>query len=295
MLNYTLREFIDLLETAHPELQQVLKTPPGYVSKAKLVAKKIKDLIGRGESTGVEEKMPKGSSRAYVKETKPTSITIDGKNTSMHTGYKIAIPASLDRFHDKKKYYDQSLGQMQNEVENGDHFLNSHYRILTKKENSDGHHFETNTESGIFPPLLEHDHDHNSWSHVAHVDKITSGKFRELTRNQEYPKGISHEEFCGALEREWNKDHGKWWHTGESNENRMDHIEQHPLVQKFLDHQRNYDAPPHDYRQKGNMGIWTHPITGEQHIVARDHGFNNDVMQAYKEARKNISNRNGRM
>ena len=36
----------------------------------------------------------------------------------------------------------------------------------------------------------------------------------------------------------------------------------------------------------GNMGVWTHPVSGEQHIVARDHGFNEDVMKAYKEARQ---------
>jgi hypothetical protein len=33
------------------------------------------------------------------------------------------------------------------------------------------------------------------------------------------------------------------------------------------------------------MGIWSHPHTGEQHIVARDHGFSENVMKAYKEAR----------
>jgi hypothetical protein len=286
MLAYTLREFIDLLESAHPELQQVLKARPGYVSKARLVAKKINELISRGESTGVEEKMPKGSSRAYVKETKPTPVTIDSKNTSMETGYKIAIPASLDRTHDKKKYDNQTLGQMQMRVENGDHFLNSHYRVLTKHDRSDGYHFESNTDTGIFPPLIEHDHDHDSWSHIAHVDKLTAGKFRELTKTPTHPKGISHEEFSEALERHWHKNHGKWWNQNEDIEKRMDHIEEHPLVQKFLDHQNNFHMPPFDYRQKGNMGIWKHPVSGKQHIVARDHGFNDDVMKAYKEARQ---------
>ena len=47
--------------------------------------------------------------------------------------------------------------------------------------------------------------------------------------------------------------------------------------------------PPHDYRQMGNMGVWTHPHTVEQHIVARDHGFSANVMEAYSEARRNMN------
>ena len=87
MIKYTLKEFIELFtESAHPELQEVLKEKPGYVSKARLVAKKINELIGRGESTGVEDKMPKGSSRAYVKESSSTPVIVDGKKSSMHTG-----------------------------------------------------------------------------------------------------------------------------------------------------------------------------------------------------------------
>ena len=286
MIKYTLKEFIELFtESAHPELQQVLKAKPGYVSKARLVAKKINELIGRGESTGVEDKMPKGSSRAYVKESSSTPVIVDGKKSSMHTGYKIAIPASLDRSHDHKKY-EGTLGQMQMRAENGDYFLNDNYRVLTKVKNVKGqHHFESNTERGIFPPLLDHDYDHHSWSHIAHVDKL-GANFRSLTKTPTHPKGISHEDFCETLERAWHKDHGKWWKTSEENEKRMDHNEEHPLVQKFLDHQRTFGMPPHDYRQRGNMGVWTHPVSGEQHIVARDHGFNEEVMKAYKEARK---------
>jgi hypothetical protein len=182
---------------------------------------------------------------------------------------------------------------MQMRVENGDWHVNEHYRVLTKDHNrTDGHHYVSNTESGIFPPLVEHDHDSHSWSHIGHVDKIAAGKFRTITKSNTHPLGITHEDFCDALERDWYKNHGKWWHTGDVSEKRLDHITEHPLVQKFLDHQNNYHAPPHDYRQKGNMGIWTHPHTGEQHIVARDHGFSDEVAAAYKEARKKSNRQN---
>ena len=40
------------------------------------------------------------------------------------------------------------------------------------------------------------------------------------------------------------------------------------------------------YQQIGNMGVWQHP-DGSKHIVARDHGYDNDVESAYKAARKN--------
>ena len=174
-----------------------------------------------------------------------------------------------------------SLGQLQNEAEGGDHFVNSNYRIITKDHQTG--HYHSNSESGIFPPLIDHDDDNHEWTHVGHVDKVTGAKFRSLTKTESHPKGISHSEFCGALERVWNKDHGKYWDQGSDREKQLDHIESHPLVQKFLDHQRNLGFPPHDYRQMGNMGVWTHPVSGEQHIVARDHGFNEDVMKAYKE------------
>jgi hypothetical protein len=290
MNRYTFGEFLNLFsESAHPELQKIIKSEPSGVSKAKLVAKKIKDLINRGEPTGVEDKMPKGSSRAFVKESEPAHIVVDGRPAQIHTGYKIAIPADLDKTHDKEKY-GGTLGQLQMRVENGDHFLNNNYRVLTNKNVEGQHHFETNTDTGIFPPLMEHDHEHDSWSHVGHVGELGS-KFRALTKTPSHPNGISHDQFCEALERTWNTDHGKYWHTGRENEEKLDKVEEHPLVQKFLDHQRTFLAPPHDYRQKRNMGVWTHPITGQEHIVARDHGFNSDVFKAYEESRDELKRR----
>jgi len=42
--------------------------------------------------------------------------------------------------------------------------------------------------------------------------------------------------------------------------------------------------PPHDYGNIKNLGAWTHPGTGQKHIVARDHGFSENVMKAYRRA-----------
>jgi hypothetical protein len=281
MIRYTLKEFLELFsESAHPEIQEILKMPHSK-QKPKIIKQKLDDLQKRNETSGIEDKMPKGSSRAYVKESSQTPIHVDGQKTHMHTGYKISIRAPLDTHHDHVKY-DGSLGQLQMREENGDHFVNQNYRVLTHKGN---HHFKTNTESGIFPPLLDHDEHHDSWSHVAHVDNITSKNFREATKTDTHPKGISHMEFFTSLHRAWNKDNGKWWSQSPETEQHHDHIESHPLVQKFLDHQRNFAMPPNDYQQTGNMGIWTHPVTGKKHVVARDHGFTKLAQDAYHDAR----------
>lgn len=285
---YSFTQFLDniIFESLHPELQSIVaqQTRSYGTPKQTQLAKKIKELTNRGEQTGIEGNMPKGSSRAYIPIKEPEQITLDNKPTKIRTGMKVAIRASLDKMHKKAKYDNMSLGQLQNEAEGGDHFVNSNYRIITRDHHTGNYH--SNHESGIFPPQIDHDHDGHEWTHVGHVDKITGKTFRDLTKTESHPKGISHSEFCEVLERTWNRDHGKHWDRGAKKEDAMDHIESHPLVQKFLDHQQNLDAPPHDYRQIGNMGVWTHPHTGEQHIVARDHGFSQNVMNAYRDARR---------
>lgn len=282
---YSFNEFLDSLvvEELHPELKDIVSSTTSKVNKKTLLAKKIRDLSARGESTGIEGNMPAGSSRAYMKHKDPEKIHIDGKPAEIQTGTKVAITSTLDHYFKKTKHYDgESLGQMQNRVENGDHFSNQNYRVLT---HSDGDRFHTN-ERGIFPPLLAHDDEHHNWSHIGHADKLTSGSFKKITKTDSHPNGISHEDFTHALCRRWNQNHGRYWTQSPERELQLDHIESHPLVDKFLDHQNTFSSPPHDYRQLGNMGVWTHPHTGEKHIVARDSGFNNEVAEAYQAARQ---------
>ena len=282
---YSIKELIQnlIVESLHPELKGVVQSLPVYgKSKQALLSAKIRELSNRGEQTGIEGNMPKGSSRAYLPHKDPEKITIDGKPAEMRTGTKVAIRATLDRYHKG----DMSLGAKQNEAEGGDGFVNRHYRVLSEDRRGE---FKSNDDYGIFPPLLDHDHDNHQWSHVGHADKISRKRFRELTRTEDFPKGISHDEFCSVLERRWNQNHGKHWNRSEKIEKQMDALEEHPLVQKFMDHQGNTHTPPHDYRQMGNLGEWKHPVTGQSYVVARDHGFSNEVMKAYSEARRNQS------
>jgi len=223
---YSLKEFLEniIYESLHPELKAVVERPtsPHGTSKQTLLAKKIKELSSRGENAGIEGNMPKGSSRAYLPIKEPEKIILDKKPTQIKTGMKVAIRASLDKYHDEDSHGGMSLGQLQNEVEGGDHFINSNYRIITKDHHTG--HYTSNTESGIFPPQIDHDHDNHEWTHVGHVDKITQKRFRELTKTESHPKGITHTEFCSALEREWDNSHGKYWKRSREVESNLDHI-----------------------------------------------------------------------
>jgi hypothetical protein len=279
------REFLEniIVENLHPELKSVIQGNSPSKTKHKEVVKKIKDLAARGEKTGIERNMPRGSSRAYLPHQEPHSAKIDGKPGKFKVGTKIAIRSNLDSHHKAEEHDGMSLGQMQNDAENNDYFLNSQYRIL--KQQDDGS-YETNHEHGIFPPLVDHDNKKAHWATVGHSRDIKAGEFERLTKTETHPKGITHSNFVDTLLRHYDRNNGKYWHRSDVYEKYLDHIEKHPLVQKFLDHQMNYDSPPHDYRQKKNMGVFEHP-DGSKHIVARDHGFNRAVYDAYHAARMN--------
>ena len=175
-----------------------------------------------------------------------------------------------------------SLGAMQNHAEGGDHWVNQHYRTMTQHPDKP-HEFKTNHE-GIFPPLIDHDHDKHEWTHVGHARDIKPGEFRQITKTKSHPKGISHEDFHQALRRFHDQNNGKHWLGTPAKEGHLDHVDQHPLIQKFRDYHGNTGHPTGDYIQKKNLGVWEHPHTGERHIVARDHGFNTDVAHAYQQA-----------
>lgn len=279
-----------IIESLHPDLKTVITSSMGNRSKQNLLSKKIKELTTRGENTGIEGNMPKGSSRAYLKHSEPHGIVVDGTPTTMKTGTKVAIRATLDAHHNLAEHDGMGLGQLQNHAENGDHWVNNSYRTLT---HTGGNTFETNHDRGIFPPLVDHDDANHHWSHVGHVDNISLSQFRELTKTKEFPKGISHGEFMTAMKRFHERNNGKYWGMNSMNEEKkIDHIDTHPLVQNFQDYHGNSGNPPYDLGQIKNMGVWTHPVTGTKHIVARDHGYSGEVELAYQNARKKAYARN---
>ena len=282
------KEFLEniIIEELHPELQDVIKkqTPQYMMSNKKTeIVKKIKDLTSRGEKTGLEGNMPQGSSRAYLLHEEPHQIHVDGKPASIKIGTKVAIRAQLDKFHQKHKYDGLSLGAMQNKAEGGDWHTNS-YRILLEDHQNPGH-FHTNHDTGIFPPLIDHDDHNHEYTQVGHSRDLKAGEFQELTRTPEHPRGITHREFCNTLNRFHERNLGKYWANTPEKERRMDKVETHPLVQKFMEYHGNTGHPPYDYQQRKNMGVFEHP-NGTKHIVSRDHGFDGSVSNAYMDARK---------
>jgi hypothetical protein len=151
---------------------------------------------------------------------------------------------------------------------------------------NDDNTFTTNKEGGIFPPLIDHDDKNHEWSHVGNARDITHKEFRELTKNPDFPNGVTHKDFVNTLVRHYNVNNGKYWIGQPSDETHMDKVGTHPLLQKFMDYHGNTGHPPHDYSQLKNMGVFEHP-DGSRHIVARDHGFDTEVANAYSQARKN--------
>ena len=88
-----------VLESLHPELQDVVNSANTRKTKQSQIAAKIKELTSRGESTGIEGNMPKGSSRAYMKHAEPHNIEVDGTPATMRTGTKVAIKSPIEHFH----------------------------------------------------------------------------------------------------------------------------------------------------------------------------------------------------
>lgn len=272
-----------ILEALHPELQELIGKRT-IASKQGVLAKKIKDLSARGEKTGLEGNMPKGSSRAYLQHEDLHNTTVDGKAASLKVGTKVAIRANLDKHHHADDFDGLSLGEMQNRAEGGDHFINQSYRTLTAHPSGRPNEFVSNKEGGIFPPLIDHDHETNQWTHIGHAENVSQRAFRDLTKNKDYPAGISHGDFVEALVREHLKNTGRYWDCRPEHEAHLDKVLEHPLTQKFNDYHGMTGHPPHDLGQIRNMGVWTHP-DGSKHIVARDHGFDTEVNHAYKQAR----------
>lgn len=234
----------------------------------------------------------KGSTRGYFQLRGATNVKIDGTKTKIPTGMKFLVDSPevkrMNRIIKKSgKFSRDSLGEMQNAAENGDHYVNKRYRILTQ----DGKRsFSTNEEHGIFPPLIDYDHHGHKWAHVGHTEDLSDdpnspNHFRNLTRTESHPEGISHYDFMQVLLRDYARNNGRpYYPISAERKAQLDEVEKHPLAQRFLTHQRETNTPPHDYVHS-NLGVWTHPVTRKKHILARDHGYGQEVAEGYKYAR----------
>ena len=263
-----------ILEEVHPDIEKAAEgsyTP----NRLKNIGSTIRRLLANGEDTGLQDSKPKkGSSRAVYFPKEPAKVTIDGHETPMPHVMKVAFHGSLDKHTTDGEGL---LGESQNSHEIG---MSQDYATL--RENHDGS-FRHNPE-GFLHPLISASKNHEYIS-VGRVEPLKSGEFRNLTKTKEFPKGISHDEFYHAVNKNWKESNGQKHYSGMSDEH-LDKVSEHPLVNRAIDFSLNSDTDPGDFNKR-NMGVWTHPVTGEKQIVASDAGFSRQVARRYQAARKN--------
>lgn len=265
-----------LNEEIHKQIKEVINNPdlPSH-AKHKTMASLYRTLLKKGVDTGLENSKPKkGSSRAVYFPSEPDDITVDDTPTKMHSVLKIAYPGTLDKYNDSG----QLLGEMQN-MHEGSHYIQQAHSVLRPVDEGK---YETN-EDGILAPVI-HTHEDGHYLHMGRIDKIGPGDFRNLTKTEEFPKGISHEEFYDALNHEYAQANPSYRHYTRRSDEQLEKLKEHPLVQRAQNFVFDTDTHPADFH-KGNMGVWTHPTTGKKHIVLSDYGYNGEVAKSYQKAR----------
>lgn len=271
-------------EKLHPNIQSVLDHPPVHTNSHHTflaISRAVRGAIQRGEDTGLADAKPKkGSSRAVYFHKDPHEIHLDGQKTQIPSVLKVAFHGQLDHHNDSG----YSLGEHQNRAE-ADHFTNHHYGIIREVEPGK---YQTNHESGVLAPFLGGDSDGGHYIHQGKIHPIEKGDFRELTKTQQFPKGISHEEFHAALMSHHADAHGQD-HYSKFSPEQIEHIQEHPFVEKVQNFVADTGHHPGDLNKR-NMGVWHHPTTGERHLVIADYGYTGEVHRAYQKARQNLMN-----
>lgn len=271
-------------EEMHPDIKTILDSeslPTHHVFKA--VSKKISDLGKQGIDSGIEDGKPKkGSSRAVYFPKDHKEITVDGTKTKTPTAIKIAFEGQLDKHHGE----DTLLGQDQNRLES-DHHINSGYGVLSYDHEG---HYKTN-HHGVLAPVFE-SHSEGHHLEMGRVEKYNAKDLANHTKNEDFPKGLKHEQIYNSLNYEHNQAHGgrNWSHTQEPKDH--DKIIEHPYVSSMISMMHDSGMHPGDL-SPNNMGVYVHPVTGHRHPVIIDYGFSNDIAKKYHKARMNMSKKRG--
>lgn len=227
----------ELKKLVTPEEKEIL-----FSSKPEDVSNNFEQYYRKNRLTSNLSRKGVGSSRLYFKLKQPENINIDGHNTHVETGMKLAYLGSMDDDNIKS-------GLEQNEMESRESL--SPYHILQKQPDGS---FKTNKD-GIILPVLSH-HPSHVWSHVLHVEPLSAvNKLEHYTKTPEFPNGIQHEDLDDLL-----------YH------NRSRNVSDHPFVKKLLRFSREQGVSTNDMTP-ANIGIWTHPITKEKYPVILDHGL----------------------
>lgn len=291
--NEFLLEYTIITEELHQDLKDILNTPetdresggytPGKFRQQKLntFTKKFRSLVANGEKTGIEgDKPKKGSSRAVFFTEEPKKINVDGQDVDQPTVVKIAFPGILDRYTGSPHL----LGEHQNAAES-DFYTRQNHSMLHRE--NDGSY--TTNPHGVTAPILDDPDHHNHWLEMAKADKLTGTKFTALTKTDTHPKGLNFNKFVDTLQNDHKEAQGIPTSDYVTSYEEQEHIKQHPLYDATQDFMYSVDHHPGDLR-KANYGVWTHPVTGKEHVVITDSGFNKNAFRLYNTARRNKYN-----
>lgn len=264
-----------IVEELHQRIKDVLDDQHIPVrDKNNYVSGLARQLINAGEDSGLEDSEPKqGSSRAVYFPSEHRKIKLDGHLVQTPTVVKIAFPGWLDRYNKSGSL----LGEHQNQVES-DPEVTKH-GVIRRTKNGD---YETNPQGILVPHFGNHEGNH--WVELGRVEtlgELAPGAMAAVTKTEEMPEGLNHRRFSHVLDKGWSEAHGKRerWDDWENK------IRNHPLVRKAEHLIGETGLNPGDFTED-NMGIWTHPVTGEKHVVISDYGYDNNVAKHYYAAKQ---------
>lgn len=271
-------------EAVHTELREILNDST-YNRRSKLtrIKDKVRELVGRGEDSGVENDTPKkGSSRAVFFPKDEHEMILDSKPAKMKTAVKIAFKGKLDPYTGS----DKLLGEHQNEFES-DHYINSSYGAIVKNSSTGQYH--TNHDYGILSPHID-SHEDNHWLEMGHARNMSKKDFKESTKLPSHPQGLDFDKFHSHIMHDYHQAHGTRHYGRSLTDEEHEHYASHPLTEAVKDFVYNTGQHPADL-VKGNWGMWKHPHTGKEQPVIRDYGYNEEVGKLYNKARSKKYNR----
>lgn len=235
-----------ITEKAHQNIIGALKAKSPEVLDKVL---KARDSLPDGGGLEPHQEPAKGSSRAVLYAKNDHVAMVDGKSATMKGVVKMA--------HDD--HYDVKVGQDQNKVESSAK-IQKHAVLV--RDGKGG--FKTN-KNGVVPPVFKHGNNH-TFIHAGHADDVSHQEFRRLTKTKSHPDGIALDQLDDAS------------HPTRKVYKATDKIHQHPLVKAFKKFRKETGIS--DFHP-GNFGAWTHPHTGEKHIVIRDAGYDSGVAKKH--------------
>lgn len=285
MLTYN--EFLNqnISEEIHPELNEILNSEKYSVySKLDKFFSAIKHLDEDGVDTGLGTAEHKdGSSRVMFSSDVHPKIILDGQEVELPTLHKVAIYGKMDRY---KEPDESLLGDDQNELESN-YKVNSAFGTI--QPNDDG--FSSNP-NGVLPPLL---YAHPKFHHIEMglATDMSDNDFSRLTKNAEFPNGLTFDQFHTAMKKEYDDAHGldirPSYEFDKQDLGNMeelhDNIMKHPFVNNVYKMILSSTMHPRDCNLS-TLGIWTHPITHKEYPVVRDYGYSTKIVKKYLDLKK---------